>query len=211
MDSQDDLKRRAPGRESAPLTATSWPASTSRTPSAKDTALGARIAAKRRRVRIALALGAVAVLVCAGVGLWLLLGSDSPFYDATARTGLAPTKTPEEIQAELNRVVEEGMFNISIASTIDFATPGAPGTANIENVPGNRYDMKVTITLDATGEQVYASGGIAPGDFIADIELTHPLDVGMHDATAVFYACDPTTHEEVGSASARILLSVGGA
>ena len=109
-----------------------------------NTVLGARMAAaKRRRTRIAVVAAVAVALLGAGAGLWLFSGGASSFYDAAARAGQAPTKTPEEIQAELNRVVEEGMFNISIASTVDFASPGSPGVANIENVPGNRYDMKV--------------------------------------------------------------------
>ena len=177
-----------------------------------NTAIGARMAAaKRRRTRIVIAVAVAVALLGAGAGLWLLSGGAAPFYDATARAGQAPTKTPEEIQAELNRVVEEGMFNISIASTVDFASPGSPGVANIENVPGNRYDMKVSIALDGTGETVYESGGIAPGDYIPEIELARALSPGMHDATATFRAFDRQTHEEVGSAAARIALSVGSA
>ena len=54
------------------------------------------------------------------------------------------------------------MLNISIASVIEFDDGTAPGTAYIENVPGNHYAMKVRIVLDDTGDVVYESGGLKP-------------------------------------------------
>lgn len=177
----------------------------------EDTAIGVQMAAsKRRRARIGAAVGALAVLLAVAGALWFFSGGAEPFYDASARAGQAPTKTPEEIQAELNRVVEEGMFNISIASTIDFASPGSPGTANIENVPGNRYDMQVSIVLDATETTLYESGIIAPGSYIESIQLSELLDPGEHGATATFTALDRETHEQAGQAAAKVRLVVAG-
>ena len=174
-----------------------------------NTAIGARMAAaKRRRMRIVIVAAVAVALLGAGAGLWLFSGGAASFYDATARTGQAPTKTPEEIQAELNRVVEEGMFNISIASTVDFPAPGEPGTAYIENVPANRYDMRVSIALDGTGETVYESGAVAPGNYIECIRLNKALAPGNHAATATFTALDRDTHEKVGQAAARVTLAV---
>lgn len=171
----------------------------------------ASLANRRRRMRIALAAGiAFALLAVAGVAAWLF-GAGSFAYDPSSQAGQAPRKTPEEVQAELDRIVEEGMFNISIESVIEFPTPDGSGTAYIENVPGNRYDMKVTIALDDTGETVYESGGIAPGDYIPEIELARALEAGTHDATATFFAYDRETHEQVGSAAARVVLAVGSA
>lgn len=151
-------------------------------------------------------------LVVAAVAIWLLVWlfacNGSSLFDPNAQTGQAPYKTDEEMQAELDRVVEEGMFNISIASVIQFDDPGASGTAYIENVPGNRYDMRVQITDDATGDVLYESGVLKPNQFIEDITLTHELEPGMHDATATFIALDQTTHEETGKAAAKVTLNV---
>jgi len=60
-------------------------------------------------------------------------------FDTDAMLGRIQTMTEEEIQQELNRVVEEGMFNISIASAIVFDGPQGEGEARIENVEQNRY------------------------------------------------------------------------
>lgn len=137
-------------------------------------------------------------------------GGDEFRLDPNAVQGQAPYKTAEEMQAELNRVVEEGMFNISIATEIAFADGSSPGTAYIENVPGNRYDMQVSIALDATGEEVYASGAIAPGSYLGDITLSQDPGPGEHAATATFVALDRETHEEAGRAAAKVTLVVEG-
>lgn len=160
----------------------------------------------RRNVLIVLAVVAVALLIWLLV--WMFACGGPSMFDSNARDGQAPYKTEEEMQAELDRVVEEGMFNISIASVIQFDAGDAPGTAYIENVPGNHYLMKVAITEDSTGETVYESGVLQPNQYIEDIMLTHPLDAGMHEATATFTALDPTTYEETGKAAAKVTLNV---
>lgn len=163
----------------------------------------------RRVVFIGVAI--VAVLALIGVGAWWFGQSQQDdFFDQNAILGQAPYKTPEEIQAELDRIVEEGMFNISIASVIEFADGTTPGTAYIENVPGNRYVMKVTITLDDTGETVYESKGLKPGSYIEDITLTKDLEPGNYAATATFSALDTDSLEEIGKAAAKVTLSVLG-
>lgn len=157
------------------------------------------------------AIAALAVaLVLAGLGIWWLASPHDDFYDRNSVLGQAPYKTPEEIQAELDRIVEEGMLNISIASMIEFADGTAPGTAYIENVPGNHYAMKVSIALDGTGEVVYESGGIKPGSYIETITLSQDLEAGSYPATATFTAYDMDTLEEVGQAGANINLEIMG-
>lgn len=173
-------------------------------------------AKKKRTTRIVIAVVAVLVVVAAAFGIWQLAsgGMDS-FFDSNALEGQAPYKTPEEMQAELDRIVEEGMFNISIASVIQFDNGTAPGKAYIENVPGNRYLMQVTITLDTddpaqAGDVVYETKAIKPGQYIEDITLTKDLDQGTYPATATFTALDAESHEEAGKAAAKVTLNVMG-
>lgn len=170
----------------------------------------AKRAAKKSRTRN-IVIGVIVVLVLAGAvfAAWFFLNPDnSGLFDPNAQAGQAPYKTQEEIQEELNRQVEEGMFNISIASVIQFENGTAPGKAYIENVPGNHYAMQVTITLDDTGETVYETKAIKPGNYIEDITLTKDLDAGAHEATATFTALDSESLEEVGKAAAKINLNV---
>ena len=179
---------------------------------------GARRA--RRRRSVALALLAVA-LVAAGLDA-LLLGTCSPevalqgqsgqhgLRDPNAELGQYEGKSDEEVRAELDRIVEEGMFDISIASTARFADGTSEGALRIENVPGNRYLMRVSITRDDTGEEVYRSGLIEPGTHIQNTRLDVDLDAGVYGCTARFEACDPETEQPIGEAAAKMTIMVEG-
>ena len=154
----------------------------------------------------------VIILILMGVIAWLLLRpAEKPAglaRAAGAQLGQLEGKTEEEIQKELNRIVEEGMFNISINTAPIFENGGAEGPLQIENVPGNRYLMQVQITLDDTGELIYKTGLIEPNHHIQNTKLDVELGKGEYLATAVFNAYDPETEEYVGSAGAKLTITV---
>jgi len=160
----------------------------------------------KRNVIVVLLL--VLVALAAWLAIWLFACNGASLFDPNARTGQAPYKTEAEMQAELDRVVEEGMFNISIASVIEFADGASEGTAYIENVPGNRYNMQVTITDDDMGEVLYESGVLAPNQYIEHIALSRDLEPGTYEATATFRALDPTTFDEIGQTAAAVSVVV---
>ena len=157
---------------------------------------------------VLIVLGIVIAVVAIWVLVWLFACNGTSIFDTSAQTGQAPYKSQEEIQAELDRVVEEGMFNISIASVIQFENGEGQGTAYIENVPGNRYNMQVTITEDDTGDVLYESGVLQPNQFIENITLAKDLEQGNYSATATFTALDTTTYEEIGTAAAKVAIVV---
>lgn len=128
--------------------------------------------------------------------------------DPNAEVGQLDGKSQEEIQAELDRVVDEGMFNVAIATTVEFADGTSEGELRIENVPGNRYLMKVEIARDDTGEVVYTSGLIEPNRHIQKAALSADLDAGTYPCTAVFYALDTETEELVGQAAVQMTILV---
>ena len=129
-------------------------------------------------------------------------------FDAEAMAGRIQQMTEEEIQAELNRVVDEGMFNISIASAILFNGPDGEGEARIENIAANHYHMQVDILLDETGETVYSSKLIKPGYSIKNIRLDKRLEPGEYPATAVFSAITQEEKQVFGTVAAQIRLYV---
>lgn len=163
---------------------------------------------KRRRKwpKVLLIIFIICCLVAAGVFAFLWMGGGKSARSGTA--GQLEGKTEDEIQAELDRVVDEGMFNISIASTVQMADGSSPAELRIENVPGNRYLMRVTIVLDDTGQQIYATELIEPNFHIQQDLLDVDLDAGTYEATALFYAYDPDTEEQVGTAAAKIAIVV---
>ena len=128
--------------------------------------------------------------------------------NANASLGQYEGKTDEEIQAELNRIVEEGMFNISINPDITMESGDSEAELRIENVPGNQYLMSVEITLDDTGEVIYKSGLIEPNYHIQSAPLDVKLAAGTYSATAIFTAHDPDTEAEAGTAGAKITITI---
>lgn len=135
--------------------------------------------------------------------------SSSSSESATSpQEGQAPYKSDEEMQEELDRQVEEGMLDISIQSIIDFEDGTSEGTANIENVPGNIYDMIVTIQNEDTEETYYESELLKPNQFIEKIKLNQDLDAGSYPCIATFTAYNQETGEEEGQAAAKITIEV---
>lgn len=128
--------------------------------------------------------------------------------EVAAKLGQLEGKTQEQIQAELDRVIEEGMFHVSINTDPMFRNGEADGNLEIENVPGNHYLMRVEITLDDTGELVYSTKYIEPDYHIQRAPLSVALPAGDYPATASFHAYDMETLEEVGSVSAVITLHI---
>lgn len=151
----------------------------------------------------------LALLVLLGLGgLWFATHDAGPARDPNAALGQLEGKTQEEIQAELDRRVEEGMLSISIASTVEFADGQSEGALKIENSPSNHYLMRVEITRDDTGETVYASGIIEPNHHIQTAKLAVDLDAGEYPCTAAIHALDRDTEEPVGQAAAKMTIVV---
>ncbi|WP_139651340.1 hypothetical protein [Raoultibacter phocaeensis] len=164
--------------------------------------------ARRANIRRRVLIGVAVVLVIVALLLLVRSCTGGSLRDPNAEFGQLENKTQEEIQAELDRVVEEGMFNISITSKVEFADGLSEGELRIENVPGNRYLMQVDITRDDTGELVFRSGMIEPNHHIQKAKLDQDLDPGEYECTALFSAHDPETEDLVGRAGAKLTILV---
>lgn len=127
--------------------------------------------------------------------------------EAAALQGSLNIMTEEEIQKALNEIVEEGMFRISIASTI-IGIENGEAEMRIENNMTNRYIMQVSIYLDETGEEIYATDLIDPGYYIQSAPFDKQLEPGEYEATAIFTALYPDTEEIVGTAGAQVRIIV---
>lgn len=111
----------------------------------------------------------------------------NPWGDPRARRGYYDGKTKEEIQADLDEQVAWYSMEISIASYMEVRESETEVEARIENVEANHCDQKVMLYEAGHPDDVlYESGAIAPGEYIQDIELAHPLEPGRHDIVAVF-------------------------
>lgn len=170
-----------------------------------DNASDSKEKKKKRRRRI-IVIVLVVLLLAAAVAAWFFLQPKG--NDRAGRLGQLDGKSTEEIQAELNRIVDEGMFSISVASYVEFENGESEGELKIENVPGNRYLMQVEIKRDDTGETVYKSGILDPNFHIQSDKLSTDLDPGTYQCTASFKALDPETEEEVGTTAAQMTIAV---
>lgn len=133
--------------------------------------------------------------------------------DMNALEGFLPGKTDEEIQAELNRIIDESRFNVSVNTLITYENKEAD--VRIENVPANHYYMQVDIFLypeeDNTdnAELFYQSGVIAQGKYIEKAPAQTSVGEGYYNGLAVFHALYPDeTMEEVGSTSMNVVIQV---
>ena len=176
---------------------------------ARGSASTASRAAKPPAFYVAVGVAVVAIVVACVLG-FMAFSNAGQGRDPNAALGQLEGKTPEEVQAELDRIVEEGMFNISIASYVEFPEGTAEGEVRIENVPSNHYLMQVEVVRDDTGESVYRTGMIEPNHHIQRARLDADLDVGSYPCTAVFYAFESDTEEPVGQAAAKMTIVVAG-
>lgn len=145
---------------------------------------------------------------------WRMTRPVSQFeLDRNALEGFLPGKTEEEIQAELNRIIDESRFNVSINP---MPVVKADGTVNlmIENVPANNYLMQVDVYYtDQNGEQklLYSSGIIKQGFYIENVQIEEDIpSAGEYSGVANFRALQPETMEEIGATSANMLITVEG-
>lgn len=150
------------------------------------------------------------IIILVGVPFMLMWNSGlkEAVFDADAQAGRADYKTHDEMVAELNEIVNQGMLTIAIQNNLEFENGTSEAVANIENPPSNTFVTKVIITLDKTGEVVYESGGLEPGKFIEKIKLNKDLDPGTYPATAEFQAFDPKDLKQRGSTSGQITITV---
>lgn len=129
-------------------------------------------------------------------------------YDQNSEYGQLETKSKEEIVDELDRLVEENMFNVSINATPEFIDGNSEGEICIENVPGNHFLMSVKITLDDTGEIIYQTGLIKPNYHITKAKLLRALPKGEYPATATFTAHDMETGDVEGNVNIQMTIYI---
>lgn len=168
---------------------------------------------KKKFRRIMAILVVLLMLLLAGLFAWQRYAAqqnDAALLESgiKAKIGLLEDKSNDEIEATLDEIIEEGNLSININANPVFPTAHSAGTLMIENHPNNHYNMRVSITLDDTGEEIYNSGLMPVNTHIDEDVLSTPLDAGDYDATATFVAYDVDTDAEVGHAAAKIKISV---
>lgn len=155
-----------------------------------------------------------AMAVCAALLLTVgIIAAGPPIFSGLQTQGASigaaeEGKSEEEIKADLAAKVEEGMMNVSMASTV---TVDADMTARIDavNIAQNHLDQKLTITAE-DGTELFTSPVISPGEGIETARFAGSVPDGRSMATAVFTGYDPATRQAAGSIALEITLDKKG-
>ena len=117
---------------------------------------------------------------------------------------------PEGRQRELDAMVEEGMLAMSINATPFGRVSGAEQDINwmIENPSNQGKLIRVEIWRDDTGEKIYETGAIPPGNYVESAPLKEKLPAGEYSCTARFYAYREEDEAYIGQAGAQIKLTL---
>ena len=131
-------------------------------------------------------------------------------YESNVIMGDIPGKSLEERQRELDSVVEEGMIAMSINGTPSGKVAGADRGINwlIENPSNQGKLIRVEVLRDDTGEKIYETGAIPPGNYVESAPLKEKLTAGEYSCTARFYAYREEDEAYIGQAGAQIKLTL---
>ncbi|MCI8860203.1 MAG: hypothetical protein HFI71_11960 [Lachnospiraceae bacterium] len=149
---------------------------------------------------------ALTVLIC----YFIFSRKDNPnlLYDDNATVGVMPGIDVDERRKQLQEVLDRSMIAFSINTSPVFLNGTAKGNLLIENPGNNAKLLKVSIKIDDTEEEVYASNYLKPGTYIESVALDKVLEKGTYNATAYFLAYDETDGEYIGQTGAQITITV---
>ena len=129
-------------------------------------------------------------------------------YDAAAQEGGWENLSPEEIEANLNEKVAQGMINISMNTSPVYADGTADGNIMVVNETINLYPQRVEFVRNDTQEVIYTSDAIPVGSKIEAAPLDVDLEPGEYECTALFHNLDPVSGAVLGTAGAIIYVTV---
>ncbi|GAB2021405.1 hypothetical protein RyT2_04790 [Pseudolactococcus yaeyamensis] len=103
---------------------------------------------------------------------------------------------------------DASQFNMVIGSKAEIDGQTKKGRLSIKNPQTNAYPVNVVITDDETGDVIYTSGKIEPGEEVIDVQLEKSLSKGTYQATARFSLYDPKTKSKKGEVAAGVSIIV---
>lgn len=160
-------------------------------------------AATAKKVALAVAILLLLALVAAGLWYCNRPADDGLAADPNVKVGSLTGNTED-----LDKIVDEGMLTFSINSTPVFDNGTANGNLMIENSEINNNRFTVAITRDDTGETIYESGALDPGQYIDDVPLDVALPAGEYTCTATFTTYKLSDNSPIGQAAAGLTITV---
>lgn len=129
-------------------------------------------------------------------------------YDDNATTGILPGVDVDERRKELQNQLDRSMIAFSINTSPVILNGTAEGNLLIENPGNNAKLLRVSIVVDKTEEEIYASKYLKPGTYIENVKLDKVLEKGTYNATAYFKAYEEESGEYIGQTGAQITITV---
>ena len=115
-------------------------------------------------------------------------------------------RASRDLQAEIDKAVEQGMFNVFMNTNVVFKDGNSKGNMMIQNIDTNIYPMYVEIYND--DNLLYKSDIIDPGYKIEEAKLDTALSKGTYDCTAYFYVTDSNKQEVQNKIGLNIKITV---
>lgn len=122
-------------------------------------------------------------------------------FDNSAQEGKTELETLQEYADQDN-------FQLQVATTWNFETAASEAEGMITNPDDNGYKTAVTVTLDESGEEVYRSDILEPGERVRYVTLSLTLEKGSYPATVMFAILDLHSGEQIGKVAAQIEIKV---
>lgn len=167
---------------------------------------------KKTKKQNLMVIGMIALIVFTVVICYFLFyknqSRDPLQYDDNAVSGVMPGVDLDERRKELQQILDENLIAFSINTTPVFLNGTTEGNLLIENPGNNAKLLKITIVMNDTDEEIYASNYLKPGSYIESAKLSKVLEKGTYEATAYFSAYDEETAEYIGRTGAAITLSI---
>lgn len=128
---------------------------------------------------------------------------ESDGIDPLAESGPVDEESPFEGEDSA------GYFFYRLNAEPYFPSGGKAGTVKIENPKENTLLMMVEYQLSQTGEVIYRSGYLSPGNHIDQAPLSVELGDGKYDVIAHIYALNPEDQAVIADYQAEVVLTVG--
>ena len=150
------------------------------------------------------------LLIAAAVALFVWLTMPDPNRDGMQPDPNVKVGSLSGDFADLDKIVDEGMLTFSINATPAFPDGTSSGNLMIENAEINNNRFTVAIYRSDTGEKVYESGYLDPGQYIESAPLDVDLEPGKYPCTAQFSTYKLSDNTPIGQAAAEITVYVQG-